>query len=83
MVAAIKEVLINKKSQRSVAKAYNINDTKLHRYISELRNKNIDPATATNEQLADFVTTKCNATGGRTVCYFISIHFHSFNKLSI
>ncbi|XP_018360824.1 PREDICTED: uncharacterized protein LOC108759735 isoform X2 [Trachymyrmex cornetzi] len=67
MVAAMKEVMIDKKSQRSVAKAYNINDTKLHRYISDLKSKNIDPATATNEQLVDFVTTKCNVTGGRTV----------------
>ncbi|XP_018400852.1 PREDICTED: uncharacterized protein LOC108778227 [Cyphomyrmex costatus] len=67
MVAAMKEVMNDKKLQCSVAKAYNINDTKLHRYISDLKSKNIDPATATNEQLTDFVTTKCNVTGGRTV----------------
>ena len=74
MVAAMKEVMIDKKSQRSVAKAYNINDTKLHRYISELKRKNIDPATASDEKLADFVTTKSSVTGGKTVCYFISIN---------
>lgn len=47
----IKEVMINEKSQFSLGKTYNINETKLHRYISVLKSKNIDPATATNEQL--------------------------------
>lgn len=52
LMSAMKEAMIDKKIDRNiplVKRRYSINDSKkLHRYISELKSKTIDPATAMN-----------------------------------
>ena len=68
IVAAIKEVTIEKKSLRSVGQAYDIDKSKLSRYISKLTQAMLDPDS--NEQLVNFVSSLIvsGQTDGKTVC---------------
>lgn len=70
IVGAIKEVTIEKKSLRSVGQAYKIDKSKLSRYISKLTQA-LDPSTASNEQLVNFVSSLSGQTGEKTVCCFL------------
>lgn len=48
LVAAVKEVTIEKKALRAVGISYNIDKSKLSRYISKLKAENLDPTTASD-----------------------------------
>lgn len=75
LVAAIKEVTIEKKGLRSVGRAYNIASTNFVRYISKLKMANVDPSTASNKKLVEFISTLSSKTGAKTVCCFILTSF--------
>lgn len=66
LVAAIKEVMINGKAIRSIATSYKINKSKLSRYISKIKDANLDPSAG--KQLHEFVSSLSVKTGGKTVC---------------
>ncbi|XP_033221237.1 uncharacterized protein LOC117175639 [Belonocnema kinseyi] len=67
LVAAVKEILIEKKALRSVARAYNIDKSRLFRYISKLNDSNLDPSTASEEKLIEFLSSLSTTPGGRTI----------------
>ncbi|XP_033228833.1 uncharacterized protein LOC117180445 [Belonocnema kinseyi] len=67
LVAAVKEILIEKKALRSVARAYNIDKSRLFRYISKLNDSNLDPSTASEEKLIEFLSSLSTTSGGRTI----------------
>jgi len=75
IVTAIKEVIIEKKSLRSVGQAYKIDKSKLSRYISKLTQAIINPSTVSNEQFVNIVSLLSGQIGGKTVCYFNLIFF--------
>ncbi|XP_031620891.1 uncharacterized protein LOC116339259 isoform X2 [Contarinia nasturtii] len=66
-LAAIKAIAIQKKSLRAVSKSLNIDKSKLFRYMAKMKEENLDPATASNDKLFDFVTKLSGKTGGKTI----------------
>ncbi|XP_068142279.1 zinc finger protein 577-like [Drosophila tropicalis] len=67
LVSAVKAIVIQNRAMRSVGRDYNIDKSKLSRYISKLNEANLDPSTATDEELAEFLAMISGKTGGKTI----------------
>lgn len=85
LVNAIKEISIQNKAIRTVSRSYNIDKSKLSRYIKKVGESGIDVSTATDESLTQFFTELIadRYTAGKTVsiffhliCSFQSFFFH-------
>ena len=75
-MAAINEISIEKKAIRSIARAYKIDKSKLSRYISKLNDANLDPSTASDQKLGEFLSSLSMKSGGKTVRSFMLLTFY-------
>lgn len=57
LLAAIKRVLVNKESQRKVAKDFNIPRTNLQRYLDHVKHTILDVAAASDDDFLDALQT--------------------------
>lgn len=78
IVEAIKAIVLEKKKQRTTAKAFQVNRSLLKRYMLKIEEAKFDVSTATDQQLYDFVFELTEKTGGKTVCIFSLIYFFIF-----
>lgn len=68
IVDAIKAVQIDNVPKQQAATTFQVDRTRLRRYISKIEQAQLDVATASNKQLYDFVFGLSEKTGGKTVC---------------
>lgn len=75
LVAAIKDVMILNEKIRAVGRSYNIDKSRLSRYISQIKEADLDPLTVSNDEFTEFVSSLCGNTRGKTVCSFCFLNF--------
>lgn len=67
LVAAINDISIKKKSIRSVARAYQIDKSKLFRYIAKSKDVNLDLSNASDAKLTGFLSLLNGKSCGKMV----------------
>lgn len=76
LVAAIKRVLVDKESQRQVAKDFNIPRTNLQRYLDKVKRSIPDVTVATNDDLLQCLNIS-TTRGSPSVCLVKTFLFFS------
>lgn len=67
IIDAIKAVVIENVPKYQAAKSFQVDRSKLRRYMSKLEEANLNVETATNKQLFDFIYALTEKTGGKMV----------------
>lgn len=70
LVKAIKEIMIDKRSIRSVAAAYNIVPASLNRYVTKIRGSGCDVASMSDDVLKSLARNVASYKNTNVVCDF-------------
>lgn len=75
---AIKALHTKSTTERKIAKQFNVERSKLQRFMKKVKQAALDLDAISNEELIEIVSNLCGAPSGKTVIYFTFNSFYCF-----